>query len=83
MSEVALVGGLNALAFWRNRDADGLFLLFLCVPVDETFGFYWASTGTVGDRLWIQGICVVVLGGYMLYRAMLQCWPNMWRWGKR
>ena len=75
MSEVVLVGLINGLAFWQQY----LFLWFLACAANSAFGFYWASTGSPGEAVWVEGIVVVALGGFCLCRAMMIVWGRVKR----
>ncbi len=66
MTEVVLIGMLNALAFWQKN----LFLYLLMVPANIMFGFSWASAGAVGSAIWVEGIIIVAVGTFALYRVV-------------
>ncbi len=73
--EILVVALINTLCFWRR---DNTILWFLCCVVDTMFGYYWASTGTVGDHIWVEGIVIVVIGGYCLFTVMFKFWKEIW-----
>ncbi len=67
-----VVAFINILAFKYGDEPDNLFLWFLPVAANGTFGSYLATTGTPGSALWVEGICIIVLSGFILCRIAIR-----------